>query len=373
MADIRSKKTYIQTPRLVLKPYDECDMQELLGLLYNEEIGKTFMVPVFSSAEEAEKTARRLIAISRSDDRIMYGAYLEGKLIGFVNDCGTDGDTVEVGYVVHPGHRGRGYATEMLSAVIGELFRIGFTRVEAGHFEENPASRRVMEKSGMHPISKEEYIDYRGRTHRCLFCAIEKKGKTDMKKLLITAFEPFGGDPVNSAERAVSLLPERIGGWEIHKATIPVVFGKAAECAVTAAEECGASAVLCIGQAGGRDAVTPEMVAINLMHASIKDNGGNQPLDTPVSDKGPAAYFSTMPVRKMAEAAAQAGVRARVSYSAGTFVCNDIYYRLLDHYAGTDVRVGFVHVPYCPGQGEPSIGTADTARALTKIIEAIGE
>lgn len=194
-----------------------------------------------------------------------------------------------------------------------------------------------------------------------------------MKTLLVTAFEPFGEDMINSAERAVAQLPETIGEWEIHKAIIPVVFGKAAECAIRAAEECSADAVLCIGQAGGRDAVTPEMIAINLMHARIADNDGNQPLDTPIRTDGPAAYFSTLPIRRMAEAGAETGVAVRVSYSAGTFVCNDIYYRLLDHYAGTGVRVGFVHVPYCEGQGEPHIVTAETARALIKIIEAMGE
>ena len=192
-----------------------------------------------------------------------------------------------------------------------------------------------------------------------------------MKKLLLTAFEPFGGDTVNSGERAVSALPDVIGEWETSKVVIPVVYGKAALDAAERAEKIGADAVLCIGQAGGRDAITPEMVAINLMHARIPDNDGNTPADEPIDKDGPAAYFSTLLARKMAEAAEKTGAAARVSYTAGTFVCNDIFYRLLRRFDGTGVKVGFVHVPLCREQGEPFIETEKTAAALAAMIEVM--
>ena len=192
-----------------------------------------------------------------------------------------------------------------------------------------------------------------------------------MKKLLVTGFDPFGGESVNPAREAVLRLPDAVGGYEITKLEIPTVFGLAAETVLQAAEELCPHAILCVGQAGGRAAVTPEVVAINLREASIPDNAGNIPVNTPVIENAPAAYFATLPVRDMVQAVREKGIPCTLSYSAGTFVCNDLLYTLLHRYRDTDVRVGFVHIPSLPEQareGVPSMELNTGVEALTAMI-----
>ena len=191
------------------------------------------------------------------------------------------------------------------------------------------------------------------------------------KTLLLTAFEPFGGETVNASREAVFALPERVGAWEIHKITIPVVFGKGAQTVIEFTKRCPVDAVLCIGQAAGRAAVTPELLAINLQYASIPDNDGNCPKDEPIGS-GKEAIFSTMPIRRMAETIRAAEIPCGVSYSAGAYVCNDTYYRLLSHFAGTGVQVGFIHLPVTPAQGSPSLETERAVKALEIAIRALG-
>ena len=193
-----------------------------------------------------------------------------------------------------------------------------------------------------------------------------------MRKLLITGFEPFGGESINPSWEAVSRLPDEIGNWSLTKLRIPVEFGVAADAAMQVAARISPDAILCVGQAGGRDAVTPELVGINLRHSSVPDNGGYQPTDEPVIAGGADAYFSTLPVRKMAEATAAAGVPSGVSYSAGSYVCNDLLYTLLHHYRGSDTRVGFVHIPYATEQGKTPAMELDTlVKGLSVAIAAI--
>lgn len=192
-----------------------------------------------------------------------------------------------------------------------------------------------------------------------------------MKKLLITGFDPFGGETINPAWAAVKLLPDIIGDYQLTKLEIPTVFGKAAQTVLEKAEEVRPQAILCIGQAGGRAAVTPERVAINLRDAKITDNDGNQPVDVPCVPGGPTAYFATVPVKAMVKAMADAGLSAAVSNTAGTFVCNDTLYTLLHRFDGTDVRCGFIHVPYLPQQGTPSLELDWTAAALEAAIGAL--
>ena len=195
-----------------------------------------------------------------------------------------------------------------------------------------------------------------------------------MKKLLITGFDPFGGADRNPSREAVMALPDVIGDYTLFKLEIPTVFGLAAETVLRAAEALCPDVILCVGQAGGRAAITPEVVAINLREASIPDNCGNQPRNTPVAENAPAAYFSTLPVRAMAEAVKAAGVPCALSYSAGVFVCNDLLYTLLHHYDGTDVRVGFIHIPYLPEQakeGVPSLPLDEAVKGLTAAIQAL--
>lgn len=197
-------------------------------------------------------------------------------------------------------------------------------------------------------------------------------------KILVTAFDPFGGEQVNPAQQAVERLADTIGGAEIHKLIIPTVFGKAAEDVIAAMDSLHPDAVICVGQAGGRKAVTPERVAINVMDANIKDNAGQQPNDAPVVADGPVAYFSTLPIKAMVQAIRDAGLPAEVSNTAGTFVCNSLLYSVLHHASLhlPNTRAVFVHVPYIPEQtvgkeGVASLPLEDIVRALTAAIEGI--
>ena len=194
-----------------------------------------------------------------------------------------------------------------------------------------------------------------------------------MKKLLITGFEPFGGEKINPSWEAVKLLPEIIGEFKLIKEEIPVVFEKAAETVLAKADEIQPDAIICVGQAGGRTGVTPEMVAINLRFASIPDNEGNQPKDEPCIEDGENAYFATLPVRKMVAAVSEAAIPCSVSYSAGTYVCNDLIYHVLHHYKGKDVKGCFIHVPFIPEQttDKPSMELGTIAKALEIAIKAI--
>ena len=188
------------------------------------------------------------------------------------------------------------------------------------------------------------------------------------RKLLITGFDPFGGASVNPAWQAVKLLPDTIADFTVHKLEIPTVFDKAAHTVLAAAEAIRPDVILCVGQAGGRAAVTPERIAVNIRDAKIADNEGNMPRGAFCVSEGPAAYFSTVPVMAMADAIQAAGLPGTVSNSAGAFVCNDTLYCLLHRYAGTGVKVGFIHVPYAPEQGEPNLPLEQTAAALEAAV-----
>lgn len=199
-------------------------------------------------------------------------------------------------------------------------------------------------------------------------------------KLLLTAFDPFGGETVNPAQEAVKMVSSRVGNVEVIKCVVPTVFGKSIETVAAAIADCRPDAVLCIGQAGGRADLTPERIAINLDDASIADNEGNRPVDTPIFPDGKPAYFSTLPVKAMVAAIRAAGIPASLSNTAGTFVCNHLMYGVLytleKYYPG--VRGGFLHVPYIPsqvtgGRGIPSMSAADIVRGLEAAIAAIGE
>lgn len=193
-----------------------------------------------------------------------------------------------------------------------------------------------------------------------------------MPTLLVTGFDPFGGQSINPAWEAVRLLPDTVGCWQLVRLQIPTVFGEAALRTLEAQAACGADAVLCIGQAAGRAAVTPELIGINLRYAASADNAGNLPQDEPVIPDGPAAYFSTLPVRSMAQAIRDAGFPAAVSSTAGTYVCNDLLYTLLHRLPG--LPVGFIHVPLLPCQAagnQPSMALEDIVSALTAAIGSL--
>ena len=196
-----------------------------------------------------------------------------------------------------------------------------------------------------------------------------------MKHLLITGFDPFGGESVNPAWEAVRRLPDTVGDYRLTGIQIPTRFALAAQTVLAAAETDRPDVILCVGQAGGRSAITPERIAINLADARIPDNGGAQPAEQPIDPDGPDGIFATVPVSAMAEAIRAAGIPGQVSLSAGAFVCNDTLYRLLRHYEGTDTRVGFIHVPFLPEQakeGFPSMALERIVAGLTAAIGALG-
>ncbi len=183
--------------------------------------------------------------------------------------------------------------------------------------------------------------------------------------LLVTAFEPFGGAGVNAALEAAELLPERVGELRLEKLVLPTVFGASWETLKQAAADVRPDALLCLGEAGGRTEISVERVAVNLMDARIPDNAGAQPRDVPIDPEGPAAFFATLPTRKMADAARSAGVRAGLSYTAGTFVCNYIMYTALQNFCRP---CGFIHVP--------ALRTMDArtaARGITAALAALEE
>ena len=192
-----------------------------------------------------------------------------------------------------------------------------------------------------------------------------------MKKLLITGFDPFDGATINPSWEAVKLLPDTIGEYEIHKLQIPTVFGLAPRTVLEAAEKLQPDVIISVGQAGTRPAITPERIGINVRDARITDNAGISPKDESIVPGGPDGYFSTLPVKAMIAAISDAGIPASISNTAGTFVCNDVLYSLLHHFAGTDTRCGFIHVPWLPEQGEPSLPLETTAKALEIAISAL--
>ncbi|MEV6623545.1 pyroglutamyl-peptidase I [Amycolatopsis sp. NPDC051106] len=195
-----------------------------------------------------------------------------------------------------------------------------------------------------------------------------------MARVLMTGFAPFGGEPVNPSWQAVSLLGARRD--DIAAVELPCEFAASLPALRRAVEEHRPSLVVCVGQAGGRLDVTPERVAINLIDARIPDNAGARPVDVPVVPDGPAAYFTTLPVKACVAAIRAAGVPASVSHTAGTYVCNQVFYGLM-HLLSTlpDVRGGFVHVPFSPeqvaasGKAAPSLGVDRVADALEVLVD----
>ncbi|MGL4345744.1 MAG: pyroglutamyl-peptidase I [Cellulosilyticaceae bacterium] len=199
-------------------------------------------------------------------------------------------------------------------------------------------------------------------------------------KVLVTGFDPFGGEPINPALEAVKKLPARIGQVEVVVLEIPTVFGKSLEKIEEAIKQHQPDAVLSIGQAGGRFGITPERVAINIDDARIKDNEGNQPVDLAVAEGGENAYFTNLPIKAMVQGMIAEGIPASVSNTAGTFVCNHVMYGVLHmiHTKYPNMCGGFIHVPYIPQQvttkpGMPSMSLEDIARGLEVCIRVMGE
>lgn len=205
------------------------------------------------------------------------------------------------------------------------------------------------------------------------------------KTVLLTGFEPFNGATVNPAWEAVRALE----GWEgatgdqrfrVEVRQLPCVFGKAIDDLVAAVEQLRPDVVIAVGQAGGRSAISVERVAINVDDAAILDNGGQQPVDEAIAPDGPAAYFSTLPIKAIVRALRERGIVAGVSQTAGTFVCNHVFYGLMHHAAcqrrrRQPMKAGFIHVPFLPEQAAarpdlpPSMALADIVAGIRLAVE----
>jgi len=191
--------------------------------------------------------------------------------------------------------------------------------------------------------------------------------------VLLTGFDAFGGETVNPSWLAVRALHgRRIAGHRLVAAQLPTVFGAALTQLQALLRQHHPALVICVGQAGGRAALSLERVAINLNDARIADNAAAQPIDTPVVPGGPAAYFTTLPVKAMLLALQREGIAAEVSQTAGTFVCNHVFYGLMHalvmQRAYRNTRGGFVHVPWLPEQGAPSMALDDVVSGLRVAI-----
>ena len=198
---------------------------------------------------------------------------------------------------------------------------------------------------------------------------------TDKKRrmVLITGFEAFGGETSNpSAEIARALDGKIIEGRPVVGAVLPCVFGTSAEELLRWLRVVRPELVVCVGQAGGRSAITPERVAINVDDALIPDNAGVRPVDVPILRGGPAAYWSTLPIKAIVARLTAQGIPSAVSPTAGTFVCNHVFYRLMRTLARRKgVRGGFVHVPFLPHQakrGQPSLPLDTMIAAITGVV-----
>ncbi|CAM4077660.1 pyroglutamyl-peptidase I [Paenibacillus alkaliterrae] len=201
------------------------------------------------------------------------------------------------------------------------------------------------------------------------------------KQVLVTGFDPFGGEPVNPALEAVKMLQAKtFDQATVVTREIPTVFHKSIEVLSQAIEEVMPDIVICVGQAGGRSDVTIERIAINVDDAPISDNEGNLPMDEPIIPDGPAAYWSSLPIKATVQRMREAGIPVSVSQTAGTFVCNHLFYGLA-HLIATkfpELRGGFIHIPYLPEQavrhpGQPSMSVESVVRALEIAIQTAVE
>jgi pyroglutamyl-peptidase len=193
-----------------------------------------------------------------------------------------------------------------------------------------------------------------------------------MTTVLLTGFEPFGTATSNPSGEIV----KQISGDNIITAILPVAYTQSADRLLALIAEHNPDVVICLGQAEGRTAITPEKVAINLDDARLADNEGVLRSDVKILDKGPDAYFSTLPVKEMVEAIKAQGIPSSVSFSAGAFLCNHVFYVAQNKFAGTNVRSGFVHVPLMDSQapefpGLPTIPLDQMVTAVKAILNTV--
>lgn len=197
-----------------------------------------------------------------------------------------------------------------------------------------------------------------------------------MPRLLLCGFEPFGSDSVNPALKIIealdgqrlSLQGDSAASIEVITCRVPVTRFSSIESVIAAIETHAPDTVIMLGQASGRSAITPERVAINLDDYRIKDNGGHQPVDEPIEAGGPDGCFTTLPIKAMVHDLQAAGLPASVSFSAGTFVCNHLFYGIQRHLTDSPIRSGFVHIPALP---EQSLDGRLPTMSLASMLEGV--
>ena len=195
-------------------------------------------------------------------------------------------------------------------------------------------------------------------------------------KILVTGFDPFGGEKINPAIEAVKRLPNEIAGNKIIKLEVPTIFYQSADVVKKAIEKENPEMVINVGQAGGRGAITPERIAINFQSGSTPDNSGKGPKEGKIQVDGLDGYFTQLPIKKMVTDIRHAGIPAQISNSAGTYVCNHLLYEIqyLIHHDYPDLKGGFIHIPYLPSQTKngryPSMSLENMVVGLTAAIKA---
>ena len=167
-------KEKFKNKMITLKPFNAEDLDQAIELFMDEKVKKTYMLPDFETREKAIALFERLKNLSYNEERFVRGIYLNGEFIGMVNDVGIEGDKLEIGYAIRSQYHNQGYGTEMLKIALNYLIEQGFCEVQAGAFEENPASTRIMEKAGMTRIDYTDEIEYRGKIHKCIYYIYKK-------------------------------------------------------------------------------------------------------------------------------------------------------------------------------------------------------
>ena len=195
-------------------------------------------------------------------------------------------------------------------------------------------------------------------------------------KILITAFEPFGGSDRNSAHMAMDMLPEDYTKHTIIKRTLPVVYRKSIEQLKSMIDEVVPDAVICLGQAAAERSLRIERIAVNLDDAKTKDNEGNAHIDVTIAEGCQDAYFATLPTRAMMEECIKQEIPAHISYTAGNYVCNHVMYGLLNYIKGKNIMGGFIHIPSAPAQvagsgNHPSMNSGDAAKGILAMIDIL--
>lgn len=194
-----------------------------------------------------------------------------------------------------------------------------------------------------------------------------------MAKILVTGFEPFHKASLNPSQRIVEEISHDPG---VVTSILPVVFGKASELLIELIDKNAPDAVICLGQAEGRHQITPERIAINLDDARIEDNAGQSPREREIVPGGPAGYFSTLPIRAITDALTADGIPAAISLSAGTFLCNHVFYAMQHHCRNRKIKSGFIHVPLMDEQapefpGLPTMNIATMVAGVRRVIEVL--